>query len=376
MIKRLFLLLLACMVSLTLAVHAETPTEAVPPAIAADSEKKDDSGSEDYDPYVRTNNEPLGEVYDRAAGSILRDWAMKECVDFSWFLNGSMKSIYDKEGILIDTIRRCVVFNTETGAALLPITYMDTDETANLMSILGELALQGINSVVLQADYEKPGILTKEEISSRLYYAMGMILSTQLHVDTQIPVYWITKDEGISEISTEDQGYIMLDYARLCHSYLSSAWVENSSTSPLDFALTELQANNFIRYTMKDYSHYSADHLSLDKGAYIYDSPDSLELLIKTDRSIHLFSFDNAINYNILAGYVVESFLMMSYDPWTYNLYYCEKKAGDKVWTMTALSDEEKNEAMSTFLQLNYYQMAKELFPAIISVSAPQETVQ
>ena len=300
----------------------------------------------DYD-YYFDGDAPLEEVYSHAASTFYRDWILRDCIDFGVMTEGSLIEYTGGRGAFADFNLGALIVTDEERSVVMPVVGGGKMEIADAINTIAA----NVDKLTLIKGLEAPGLIPEEDLQYGWYYAMGLASTAGFHMDVAVPVYMQTAD-GWSQLTQEEIAQVVFMTAWVAHTYFTTAYIDYPAEGDEDGVtrtLIDLQAHNFMRQAMIDYETGAAADMGLGRpGAWVVRADGDLFLVITDARNYWAFWFQPNLDMDLLTGYVVTGFLMMGYDPWTYDLTVVD---GDD---SVLLENSDKNAALTAFYRADY----------------------
>ena len=306
-----------------------------------------------YDFYY-DGNAPEDGVYSHAASYLYRDWILRDCLDFGMTTRGSLMKYTGGRGIFADFNLGMLIVTDEERSVVMPVVGFGSVSLEDAVGTIADYA----ENVTLIRGADAPGLVPEEDQEYGWYYAMGIAATAGLHMDTMPPVY-MQADGGWRQLTQEEQAQVLFMTSWMAHTYLTTAYIAYPAEGDEDGVsrtLIDLQANHFMRQAMIDCETGAAAELGLTQpGAWVVRADGDLYLLISDGETYWAFWFQPKMDPQLLTGYAVMAFLMMGYDPWTYDLTYIDGES------RYLLDDSDKNAAISAYYRADYEEQQAEL---------------
>ena len=290
--------------------------------------------------------------YEKAAAGVVRDWKLLDMISFACETSGTAEGMFPEYGVYMDTEQGSLI--AYTGGNILLLLYGGTDES--WMQAMFSLAAYGVDMRIISLGIT-PGLCTEEEIRSDYLYAMGAALTAGLHRDAALPVFIKNAEGEWTPCPEQTRDEALALYARLggdcpCEACVPAGEGENA----LELAVMDLAAYDYIRSRMIDYIPYTGDeYASLQPGAYVFDTPGDLALIIRTEDTAHAFWFLNDAGMEAVLGYTAGTFHTAGIPFDGYDLIWVRvDEDGNKEGAR--MTPEEKEDAMNAFMIMNVWE--------------------
>ena len=304
------------------------------------------------------------DVYELGASTLMRDWMIQENLAFSVLTNGPLIGLTGgRTGIFVFVESGIVAATSEKESTVI---WTENTSSDALVDFIVSCAGSGSTKIdfydVDKPIYSTPGVSGGDTVPG-VYTALGACIAaaSQAGVSLPPPVYAVRDGEFI-ELSLEGVIGYLTYYANAGGSHMTE-WhhdllVSGNTESP-DAAKTVrlLKAQNNMRLLMIDYAIYSHEELSFPEGAYIQRDPNDLAVIISARDQVYVFWFLHDTDTESLVGYIASNFMLISCLPEEYTLYLIELDEDHNVENLQKLSAEEKESAMSAYLD---YQLSGE----------------
>ena len=298
-----------------------------------------------YD-YYYDGDAPLEEIYSHAASTFWRDWLLRDCIDFGVVIEGSLMEYTGGRGAFADFNLGAMIVTDEKHSVVMPVVGGGRIDSSEAIATIGRY----VDGIKLINGLKAPGLVPEEDVQYGWYYAMGLAATAGYHMDVETPVY-MQMEDGWTQLTEEEIAQVVFMTAWLAHTYFTTAYVQypvDGDEDGVTRTLIDLRANNFMRQAMMDCETGAAADMGLGRaGAWIVREDGNLFLAISDRETYWTFRFQPNLDIRLLTGYAVAGFLMMGYDPWTYDLTVVDGES-------TLLSNSDKNAALTAFYQADY----------------------